>query len=63
MRFINLSEGENIGDLAINMDQIKYARHSGGVLDLYFEGGSDQSHLTLKGPTAAQVWREIIMIH
>jgi hypothetical protein len=64
MRFINVSEGEKTGDLALNMEQIKYARHLvGGVLDLYFEGGSDQSHLTLKGPAAAEVWREIIKIH
>ena len=63
MRFINVSEGEKIGDLAVNMGQIKYARHLNGVLDLYFEGGSDQSHLTLKGPAAADVWREIIKIH
>ncbi len=63
MRFINVSEGETIGDLAINLDQIKYAKHAGGILDLYFEGGADQSHLTLKGHAAAEVWKEIIKIH
>ena len=61
MRFINVSEGKETGDLAINFDQIKYARHLDGRLDLYFEGGSDEK-LTLRGDAANQVWKEIIKI-
>jgi hypothetical protein len=59
MRFINVSEGEKLGDLAINFDHIKYARRLGGGLDLYFGGDTDE-RLTLEGTAATQVWREIV---
>lgn len=59
MRFINVSEGEKLGDLAINFDHIKYARRLGGVLDLYFGGDTDE-RLTLEGAAATQVWTEIV---
>ena len=59
MRFINVSESKEIGDLAINLDEIKYARHVGGKLELYFQAGAD-GKLILRGDTAQQVWNEII---
>lgn len=59
MSFINVSEGE--GQLAINLDEVKYARFLGGTLDLYFEGGSDEQ-LSLEGRTATEVWQRIIQI-
>ena len=58
MRFIDVTEGTEMGDLAINLDQIKYARYVGGILDLYFEGGSHE-RLTVQGSAATQVWGEI----
>jgi hypothetical protein len=59
MRFINVSEGEKLGELAINFDHIKHARYLGGVLDLYFGGDTDEK-LTLEGTAATQVWSGII---
>jgi hypothetical protein len=59
MRFITVSESKEIGDLAINLDEIKYARHVGGKLELYFQAGTD-GKLILRGDTAQQVWNEII---
>lgn len=53
---------EGDGEIAINLEEIKYARHAGGILDLYFEGGSDQKRLTLNGTAAKQVWQAIIRI-
>jgi hypothetical protein len=60
MSFINVSEGD--GELAINLDQIKYVRFINGTLNLYFEGGSDEP-LILQGGAAAEVWKRILNIN
>jgi len=59
MRMINFSPGATAGDMAINLDQVIYARYRGGVLDLYF-GGSVVHHLPIEGQAAREVWNEMI---
>ncbi|MBK5280538.1 MAG: hypothetical protein JJE16_00460 [Nitrospiraceae bacterium] len=46
MFFIDVSDGEE--NLAVNLAEIKFARYVGGTLELYFEGGTDES-LALQG--------------
>ncbi len=57
MFFIDASDGEE--NLAVNLAEVKFARYVGGRLDLYFEGGTDES-LSLQGNIAKQLWREIL---
>ena len=59
MQMINFSQGEASGDMAVNLDQVIYARYHGGVLDLHF-GGSVVHHLAVQGTAAREIWNEMI---
>jgi hypothetical protein len=57
MRFVKVKDEERSGDVAINLDLVREAHYSAGMLHVYFErSSSSQDDMTFTGENAQKIW-------